>query len=282
LEAAIKGQDLMDNDTDAPLVDRFQLAARACGWTTSAMGLIVLFGWFVDMPALTNLRAGWVSMKPNTALSFLLIGAALVAASSVRSPSSARLYKALAGLVALLGGMTELQYLLSTDFGIDQLLMTIPTEALSKGPPGRMAQATATGFASCGLALMLLDTRWQIVSRTAALVAGMIGLLAVLGYAYDVKSLYGVGAYSSVALHTALGIVVVSMGTQLARPSQGWMSVVTSTTTGGLLARRLLPFAVTAPFVIGWLRHQAELQGLISTHFGNALVALTYTCCFLC
>jgi diguanylate cyclase (GGDEF)-like protein/PAS domain S-box-containing protein len=144
-----------------------------------------------------------------------------------------------------------------------------------------MAIATAAGLALSGLALLLLDSRrWRRGSQAAALLGCVIGILALLGYAYDVSALYGIGAFSTVAVHTAAGLVVVNLGVLFARPQRGLMAVVTSRTSGGLIARRLLPLALTAPFVIGWLRMQGERMGLYTSEFGVALVSLVYVVLF--
>jgi len=101
-------------------------------------------------------------------------------------------------------------------------------------------------------------------------------LLAILGYFYDIAALYGVGAYFSVALHTAVGFVAVNLDVLLVRPRRGLMAVVTSNTAGGVMARRLLPFALTGPFMIGWLYIRGEALGFISSGFGIVLVTVVY------
>ena len=97
-----------------------------------------------------------------------------------------------------------------------------------------MALATAVALLCLGLALALQGAeRWHRVAQVVAAAGGLIGILAVLGYAYGVHALYGVGAYSSVALHTAVGLVVLCAGTLLSRPSQGLRRLMADTTAGG-------------------------------------------------
>ncbi len=75
-----------------------------------------------------------------------------------------------------------------------------------------------------------------------------------MGYAYKVKILYGLAPYTtSMALHTAVLFILLSIGILWARAEQGLMRVVTSDTYGGLLARRLLVAAIAVPFILGWV-----------------------------
>jgi PAS domain S-box-containing protein len=76
-----------------------------------------------------------------------------------------------------------------------------------------------------------------------------------------------------VALHTAAAFFALSLGVLFARPDRGLIAIVCENSTGGVLARRLLPTALIVPILIGWLRLQGELVGYYSTAFGLALFA---------
>lgn len=257
--------------------------ARVGALAVATLGIAVLIGWVLDIGALKSVRPGWMTMKANAALGLVLAGVSLAAAGRVKQAAGWRsVHLVLAATLALLGLLTLGEYLFAADFGIDQLLLPAPAEPVSAAPPGRMALATAVSFALTGLALLVLDKpRGRIVAQGAALSSMLIGVLAIIGYAYGVAALYGVGAYSSVALHTAVGLVAINLGVLLARPQRALMAVVTSNTAGGVMARRLLPFALLAPFLIGWLHIQGEQQGITSPQFGAALVALAYVALFV-
>jgi PAS domain S-box-containing protein len=243
---------------------------------------MVLLGWVTDQMALKTVLPGFVSMKANSALCFSLAGLSLgLAGQSGASVTLRRLQTACALLVAAIGGLTLGEYFFGLDAGIDQLLFMAPMETTSNAPPGRMAVATALAFVLSGMALTALGlARWQMAAQLAALMASLIGVLAMLGYAFDVRTLYGVFAYSSVALHTAVGFVVLNLGLLCVRPREGLMDVVSSQGDSGVLVRRLLPVALVAPFLIGWLRVFAERQGMISSEFGVALVSVVYITLF--
>lgn len=272
-----------NKNIDLLMVARCEWIARFLALAVVALGLLVLAGWMLDILPLKSVMAGWVTMKANTALAFVLAGASLFfAGHRPRAAVWRNTQVGLAVAVASLGLLTLGEYLFGINLGIDQLLVNAAPDPLADAAPGRMAAITAAGFILSGLALATIDgALMRVVSVVAALSASLIGMLVVLGYAYGVAALYGVGAYSSVALHSALGFIALNLGVLLARPQGGLMAVVISDTAGGVMARRLLPFALIAPFLIGWLRIIGEKRGLYSSEFGVALVALTYVALFV-
>ncbi len=100
-----------------------------------------------------------------------------------------------------------------------------------------------------------------------------IGLLAVTGYLYGVKSLYAFTPYSSMAVHTALAFVVLATGILSARVGPGPLQILTSEGMGGRMARRLLPFAIVAPLTVGWLRLLGQQAGYYGFEVGLAIFA---------
>ena len=261
---------------------RLELASRILGLVVLSLGLLVLLGWAADSPTLKSVWPGWVTMKPNSAFCFSLLGTSLALATR-HQPSLKlhRIQRTLPWIAAAVGALTIAEYAMPFDIGIDQLLFAMHAEPGSHAAPGRMALATAVGLSLSGAALGTLDVpRWHGARQAAAVLGAFIGLVAVLGYAYGVPALYGVWAFSSVAVHTALGLLVTNIGSLAARPRQGFMATIISDTAGGQMARRLVPFAVLAPVVIGWLRDIAEDQGWMVGAFGLAVGTVTYVVLF--
>src|SRR5437868_2257673 len=84
-----------------------------------ATGAVVLAGWLLHMPILTSWGEGFVMMKVNTAIGFILasISMALLQREQIGLPYI--LGKIFAGLVALIGLVTLSQYFSGIDLGID-------------------------------------------------------------------------------------------------------------------------------------------------------------------
>jgi hypothetical protein len=87
-----------------------------------------------------------------------------------------------------------------------------------------------------------------------------------------VQSLYSAPLYASIALHTALGLILASLASLFARPSEGIMGVITSATPAGDLVRRLMPAIVVIPVLLGWITLEGQRARYYDTNFGVALL----------
>jgi PAS domain S-box-containing protein len=237
-----------------------------------AVGALVLLGWQFRIDALQRVWPGLVSMKANTAVGLLLAGLALW----LLLPEQIGLKrKGLAQVCALsvagIGLLTVAEYAYGVDLKIDQLLFTEPPGDAGTAVPGRMGLNTAINFALLGPALLAFSfstPRSVYTSQVLTGGAALISLVAFVGYAYSVTSLYGMAAYTQMALHTTLAFIALCAGILFARPGIGVMAPVTSESAGGIMARRLLPAAVLIPAVMGWVRLAWEQTGLYDPHLG--------------
>ncbi|MEA5514379.1 ATPase, partial [Nodularia sp. UHCC 0506] len=127
------------------------------------VGVLVLFGWVFDLELLK--RSGninLVTMKPNTALGFLLSGASLwlLQMGQGKKDSSSIVYlrvsRICAAIVTLIGLLTISQYLFGWNFGIDELLFQDEQNAIFTSHPGRMGFNTALNFFLVGIVLEML------------------------------------------------------------------------------------------------------------------------------
>ena len=267
--------------TDPRLIARYETAGKRCGQVALVLGLVVLGGWLTGVLLLTSILPSWVAMQPNTALCLVLAGTALVAAGKSRASRLWQIVQIATSTVVFgvaLATLTE--YAVGISVGVDQLLH--PGSAPLGQPlmPGRMAVATATMFLLIATALVLLDTYACRLSQLFALLAMGIATLALLGYAYGVSALGDIGFFSTVALHTAMGTLLVGIGVLLVRPTHGVVAVLVSSTVGGVLARRLLPLAFATPFLLGWLRIEGERRNFYDSSFGVALTSIAYVILF--
>lgn len=279
LRDAVLTQAAPDGDPSLILLRNCHLIVRTISLFASATGLLVLLGWWLDVAIFKSVLPGAATMKPNTALCFVLAGAALWALHG--EPASRRALRRWAGqacaaVVSLVAWLTLSEYLFDFNAGIDTLFY--PAEAFDPHAThvGRMAPATALAFVFTGSALWLLKGARRVsqwITQCGACATVLIGLIATLGYAYGIEDLYRFYSYSSVALHTALLFMVLGFGILLARTDYGFAATLASPDSGGFMARRILPIAVLAPFLIGWLRLMGERAGYYGTAFGLALFA---------
>lgn len=270
---------------DARDPGRYAVLATVAAWLILITGLLVMLGWWLDLPVLRNLAPGLATMKFNTALCFALAGTALLFAARSRAiPAHRWMAMACAGLALLLALMSGAEYLLPVDFGLDQLLARDLLTDPSLAPPGRMSLATAGYFVLLGLALLLLDTGVRHWPRPAPLLAALVavgGFIGLLGYLFGVPVLYGFGPYSTMAVHTSALFFIAGWGVLFTRPRNGFMSVLSSPLVGGLLTRRFLPPLAVAIVGFAWVRLQAQHAGYFGTEFGLALMATFSVSCVL-
>ncbi|HYL91941.1 MAG TPA: histidine kinase dimerization/phospho-acceptor domain-containing protein, partial [Alphaproteobacteria bacterium] len=271
-------------------VSRRHLAAGQIGAITLViLGGTVLAGWFLDLEPLKSILPGYISMKVNTAIAFICAGGALTLI--LRNPRDRVTNLAAAVLgsgVFLIGFLTLTQYVFHVNLGIDELIVRDPHQLLY---PGRVAPIAAVNFCFSGVALLLLARSKELAkwSQLLALATGFSALLGIVGYAYGVPVLYGSLGYTSMALHTGIGFVVLSAALLCCQPELGLMSVITAHNPGGWLSRRLIPIAVAVPPVAGalLLRFSASLGGMQMTIVAIVVlqvvlfVALTWVLSFL-
>jgi HD domain len=255
----------------------FRMIAAGAWMLAMVVGATALLGWVLGLESLKAVVPGHVAMKANTAVSLVVLGGAL---GALRREGPSRLRRPAAVTVTLVGALalvTWSQYIHGRDLGIDQLLFREAAGAVGTSDPGRMAPNTALTFVLLAAALLTLDThlarRWWPAPALSSL-AGMLALLALLGYASGVTSLYGLSRLTQMAVPTAIAILALSVGIACARPTRGMMHLFVAETAGGAVARRLVPAAIGVPLILGALRLAGQDAGLYDPSVGGWLFAI--------
>jgi signal transduction histidine kinase len=218
-------------------------------------------------------------MLPLTALCFVLAGGSLTMAMRPnRSATTEAVQQSLAALVATIAVLTLYEYLRGGASGFDLLLFGDKIQAVSIEPPGRIAINTAGCFLLFALALLSIphDQRKHDLRAQMFATPGLfIGLVALLGYVFGVKGMYGLSQSSAMALTTAVGMLILGIGTLVAVPDRGVASLLMDEGVAGVLTRRLLPAALLAPIILGVIRTLGESAGIYGSEFGVSLFAVT-------
>ena len=265
--------------TTHSLASSHRSASRAAGAIAALAGFLVPLGWAFDLTRFEGVMPGLSAMKANTALALLMAGVALwLLQASPDARELLRIGRGCALAVALMGALTLVEYLCGWNLGIDQLLFRDAAGAPEALAPGRMAPNTALSFILLGAALLLLYRGLKIhLAHYLALAAALIAFMAFIGYLYGAEALCGFASDTRMAGHTALTLIILSVGILFARPEQGMMKAVVSDAAGGVMARRLLPAALLLPVALGWLRLAGERAGHYDMRFGLSLMVLSTT-----
>lgn len=250
------------------LLSAYRYASRVASGIVIVVGISVLLGWLFNISQLTRILPGFATMKANAALAFLLAGVSLgLVLIKPENHWLDLISKGAAALTALIGLLTLYQYIFDWDLGIDQLLFN-DTQGVETVYPGRMSPVAAVNLSMLGFALLILDRyHYQWPVEAFGLGALLTSVFALMGYGYGVPSFYDFYPYSSIAIHTALTFLLLSLGILFARPEHGLMKIFSSDDVGGEMARRLMPGAIVGPFFLGWLFLTGERMGLYDSTF---------------
>jgi PAS domain S-box-containing protein len=250
-----------------------------CGAVSIAIGTFVLIGWLLGRLEWTTILPNLPAMTANSALMAVFAGIALILAAPPTASRERSVIRALLALtIAVIATLTLAEHILGVDFGIDRVIAS-PEPIRFRQHLGRPSPQTATAFLLLAASLIVINRRTARGRRPAealALLAGIIPLVALLGYIFGSAALYGPFAlypYTGMGVATAVALIALSAGTMAARAEVGVLSVFMASDSGGLAARQLVTWlfvlaVVTCTFELG-----ARL-GLYSPTMGSAFIAL--------
>ncbi|HEX4263981.1 MAG TPA: ATP-binding protein [Verrucomicrobiae bacterium] len=240
------------------------------------IGATVLLGWLFNIQLLKSAAPHLIAMNPLTAVLFILCGVALRRATKTNRKRLDKIIL-ICGAIVLLGGAEKIaECVFGFDLNFDQTLFRTEVNSPGLFGPNEIGINTALGFIGCGMVLLLLDVETRRGFRLAQVfivIVGLMALLVLIGYGYHVLPLYRIGSRLPMALNSAIGFELFSVAALAARPGRGLMMVITSDTTGGAMARRLLPAAILIPLVLGALRFSSEKHGFFEIESGISLFA---------
>jgi diguanylate cyclase (GGDEF)-like protein/PAS domain S-box-containing protein len=187
-------------------------------WLLYSSGLVimllasmVLYGWYSHSTLLVQVLPGFPPVQYNTALTFMLLGAGILFLHKLP-----RVSLWLAPLAFLLSSITLLQYIFSTNFGIDMLFMK-PFTVAHSSHPGRMSPNTALCFMLGSSALFfnaenILFRYQQILAVIFSSFILMLGAIALVGYMANIPTAYNWGMLTGMNIITASCMTIVGVG----------------------------------------------------------------------
>jgi sigma-B regulation protein RsbU (phosphoserine phosphatase) len=252
---------------DPRVVRHLSLFAGFASLFAVSVGLLSLLGLTFGVAVLKSVLPGQPVIKMNAAVCLVLLGVSLWWLRKTDQPHYFRLFgQIIAGITALVGLSDLMEHLFGWTLGIDQLFFReSAVDAFFHVRPGLIAPLTALDFLLLGVALLLLDRSVLWRSRRywpSQYFASFTAILALVGLLDFILGSHI--SYFHVALQTAITLLVVSLAALCARTDRGLAALLTSSTEGGALTRRLLPAAIIIPIVIGALSWKALSAGRYS------------------
>src|SRR2546423_5171540 len=258
-----------------PLIGFFERVPIIAGGAVAVLGAAILVGWALNLSFVTATTSGGYPMLPLTALCFVLAGGSLaMAVRPHRTATTEAIQQSLAALLATITVLTLYEYLRGGNSGFDLLAFGDRVRQVSLDPAGRIPLNTAGSFLLYALGRLSIppDQRKHDLRAQMFATPGLfIGLVALLGYVFGVKGMYGLSQSSGMALTTAVCLIVLGIGIVVAVRERAVASLLRDEGAGGVLTRRLLPAALLAPILLGIIRMLGESAGIYESEFGVAL-----------
>ena len=197
-------------------------ASVSAGIITILVGLLVVIGWKFDVDSFKTVVSGTISMKPNTALTFMLAGAALLLLHRPESLAKSTI-RFIASIISAIGIISLGRYVIGWNFGFENLLFREQPGTPGTIYPGLMAFGTACNFIFLGLAFILLTTpryKNRFIIRFLIIFSLSVSLFALLGYITGYVELAGPGSFTKMAINTAGLFVILCTGLLFSIPTK--------------------------------------------------------------
>jgi PAS domain S-box-containing protein len=155
-----------------------------------------------------------------------------------------------------------MEYFLLVDLGVDELLLRDPVPNLSV--PGRMGINTAFSIALVCVALLLIrNSRRRIAAEIAALLAGLIAIITLVGYLFSSTTLTRIASYTPMALHTSIALSILVIGILcLRRQKETGIYAFVNLSRNVVVPAMILFILLLVGTAWFWYQLQADIQGV--------------------
>ena len=249
-------------------------------------GLVVLGAWtFLVSESEPNPKVDFiVRLNPLVAVMFVLLAFAFKVKALKAIPKLNGLANLIGLLSIVIGSLKLISLAIALPFTIDQLLF--PSRFTSDGTYhlNVMHPVAAVCLVSVGLVIILMNAKkLSVVKLTQGISYGLIciSMVVMVRFAYGAMAIYNTSQATSqniVPIHGVFCLFLLGIGFLSARPDVGPMKLFNGEATGSILARRVLPLAITFPFVLGLTRVVLQRMGVIGPEMGDALFVVLNVC----
>lgn len=245
---------------------------------TVAVSLLVMTGWICAVPSFEQVIPGFVAMVFNSALCFTLFAGALLIRQFYKGKNSRLIFFVLSLGGTFIGFVTLLELLFHFNAGIDEAFVTDPQKTSADHLyAGRMAYNTAICFSLLGLGMLLVNLgnrSLKILAQYLFHAVSILSAVALIGYLYGVSLFNTLFYVSSMATHTAILFLFISIAASLVNPQLGITRLFTGELVGNQMAKRLFVLIVLMVLIFGSIRGQT--QHAFSLDIGISLLAVSF------
>jgi signal transduction histidine kinase len=232
--------------------------SRAAAVLSFALGVSILLGWILKIPALASTFAGTGHMmKTNVSICFVSCGISLFLSVKENCTTMQKWVTKASSMVAcLIAILTLLEYLLGRNLGIDEFFFKDTSGYYFY--PNRMGPSAALTFLLNGIALLSLNIETKNGRRPAqflSLLGMFFPLHSLIAHAYGVptKGYEGFIRFlvTPLAISSSAVWLLLSIGILFARSDRGIMRVLTRDRETARTSLQLLLASLIVPTVVG-------------------------------
>jgi diguanylate cyclase (GGDEF)-like protein len=269
----------MEKIIDPYLYTLYRRSSLALSIIVGLVAILALIGWQFNITFLKSTSAYAMALKPNSAVTFILISLSLILHQTATKGSMQFYLAKFLGLIVLIfGAAFTFENVTGYDLHIDELLYK-DTGAIVYAP-GRVPPSIAIAFVLIGITLIISNVKKVIiVENILSLIIGSIGLLVIIGTTYHISNVGILNVYIQASFYAAINLVLISIALIFLRPGEGIAFLMSSNTAGGVSIRRLIPPIIILPVVVGYLRLFGENEGWYDPGLGTALFAIIMIIC---
>lgn len=263
--------------SDSTLKRVFRQRAKYLMLTTILLAVIMLIAWEFGLDFIKYPLPLVGTMSPVSAVCFLSLGISFLLIHSSRRTTWMHVAAYLLAAVPVIIGIVKFtDFLWGFDSGIDNILFSDKLRSeVRQDIFNHMAPNTAFNFILLGIVIIfssLSNRRIKQIANYATLLLMLGSLFALIGYLYKVEEFFGILTYIPMPLQAAVGFLLAGLAILHNNADEGFMSIISSSNSGGTIARILIPAAILAPITIGYIRLVAQWRSPISVELGVAFI----------
>jgi two-component system, sensor histidine kinase PdtaS len=249
-------------------ISRYKWGSRVCALLVIVLGIMAVLGWVLKIPLLQGDFLGFPETKLNTAIIFIIAGTCLYLLNKQVKPWTLNISRILAAITIFFGALTLLEYVTGINLGMNQLFTSFLPDNTSV--QGKSRFLSAFNFVILGIALLMGSYKYKPrYMQILAFIAGFLSLLGLSSFLYGTSTDYTLDLMVQMAFLSSLIHISLSVGILLLYPDRSYMGRITAQTSGGYMARRLLPATLVAVFILDLLITTGQRFNLYSEQFGD-------------
>ncbi|GGB81029.1 hypothetical protein GCM10007424_21410 [Flavobacterium suaedae] len=252
---------------------------KVLSFAVFVLALMVIVGWLFDIEQLKSIMPKYVSMKFNTALCFILMSISLTI-EAFRLRKFIFISIIINAFVAVFSLLTYSQEIFGYNLHIDQFFIIDEVGIQAKEAfPGRMSPITVFLFSMLSISLILdkcIKRKYLFILQYIYHIVTLMAIIAIIGYIYNAPEFYTLSFLTSMAVHTAIGFLLLSVGTALIHPSLGVTGILIGNSVGNSVARKLFSQICIAIMAFTYIRYLTHKYNIVDIEFGIALLTISF------